>query len=1198
MRNKSIAIALVAVLLTACAPAFAVILPADLVWTGTAGSAWDNGLTANFDDGGTPSTFADGDSVTFDDSASSFTVDIAVGDVFPAGVIVNNMTHDYTIGGSNGILGAAGILKNGDGVLTLDSTANGYSGFTWVQGGTLRLGNHNVLPDTTMVRLDNGTTFDRNGHNDAVARLMMDGATVQGSGTLTLGSPLISTGVDTIRDGDLTLSTDLNASVAVSLDMQDDISGAFGITKSDAGNLYLRGNSSYTGVTTVEEGTLTIGNNNALGTTAGNTVVEAGATLAISGGVFYTTAEPVTLEGDGDGGVGALYAPSAISRFDGPITLASNTAIGVDITAVLTLNGAVTGPHDLEKIGLGTLELGSSSNAWGGATHVSRGSLQLGAADVIPDASLVRLEQDTWLTRTGHNETIGNLSMDGATIHGLGTLTLGGNVSTTGNNVIQDGPVSLSAGRDVTVSGGYLQIMSPVHGAGGIVKTGDGDLYLTAGGSYAGDTDIQQGRVLISGDSALGAATGGTTVRDNAALFLTGAVAYATLEPLTLNGDGDGDGALYAQGGDSNFDGPIALATDTEVGVEINRVLTLNGPVTGGGKLTKTGLGTLVLANSANNYNGTHVERGTLRLGASNVLPDPDLVRLDASTWLDRNGFNEGIAQLQMDGATIQGLGTLTIDGIVNTTGNNVIQGGPVSLSALRDFTIDGGYLQIMSTLEGPGDFNKHGSGQMLLGANNTYAGQATVNAGRLVVPGNEALGGAGSGRTIVNAGATLELRGNVPYTTPEALTLHGQGETGWGALLAIGGASTFAGPITIPTDATVQVFGGASLQLDGRISGNGELEKIGGGVLILTNPANNWTGGTRVISALRLGASDVIPDDQVALRNATFDRNGFDETVGALAMDGSTVQGLGTLTLGGTLTCDDDSGSNSMIQDGPLDLGGDREFQINGGILIVQSPVQGAGAGLLKTGGSPLHLSHPANDYSGATIVRDGTLVIGPAGALTATSSVLVEPNGTLHVDGTVNSLVTVQGTLSGSGVIGAFNLEPGGTLSPGDSPGITSAGDTTWTGAGNYNWQIHNALGLAGAGYDLLDVTGFLDVTAAAGFSINLWSLLATGPDVYGDAINFSAAGSYDWTLATATGGVLGFDPASFIIQTGANNGTTGFSNATGAGVFSLTVEGGTDLVLHFGDGSEPQPAIPEPATLTLLGAALLAVRRRRSR
>ena len=193
--------------------------------------------------------------------------------------------------------------------------------------------------------------------------------------------------------------------------------------------------------------------------------------------------------------------------------------------------------------------------------------------------------------------------------------------------------------------------------------------------------------------------------------------------------------------------------------------------------------------------------------------------------------------------------------------------------------------------------------------------------------------------------------------------------------------------------------------------------------------------------------------------------------------------------------------------------------------------------------------------------------------------------------MNGSVGSVtVSTGGSLGGSGTTGSLLVN--GTLTPGNSPGTLNTGSQTWFNGANYNWQIFDATGSAGSGYDLLNIAGSLDLSnlTAGGFGINMWSLSGINPDVNGSATNFNAANNYSWILAQAAAGITGFEATDFSIFTSANNGTAGFSN-TFDGALSIAVAG-NNLVLNY-------QAVPEPssAALTLLGlVSTLALARRR--
>lgn len=102
----------------------------DLVWDGP--GDWDLNDATSWGGG---EKFFIGDAVTFNDTAASGNVSL-VGSLSPSSITVDNSSLDYTFSGSGSISGAASLLKQGSGTLTL-STTNDHSGGTTVRGGTL-----------------------------------------------------------------------------------------------------------------------------------------------------------------------------------------------------------------------------------------------------------------------------------------------------------------------------------------------------------------------------------------------------------------------------------------------------------------------------------------------------------------------------------------------------------------------------------------------------------------------------------------------------------------------------------------------------------------------------------------------------------------------------------------------------------------------------------------------------------------------------------------------------------------------------------------------------------------------------------------------------------------------------------------------------------------------------------------------------
>jgi autotransporter-associated beta strand protein len=255
--------------------------------------------------------------------------------------------------------------------------------------------------------------------------------------------------------------------------------------------------------------------------------------------------------------------------------------------------------------------------------------------------------------------------------------------------------------------------------------------------------------------------------------------------------------------------------------------------------------------------------------------------------------------------------------------------------------------------------------------------------------------------------------------------------------------------------------------------------------------------------------------------------------------------------------------------------------YFVDSGMSVTEASSLGGPGGLVKSGAGSLTLSGN-NTYSGATTVSAGTLV----------------------VNGTNVSATTVQSgaTLGGSGAVASATIGSGGTIAPGNSPGtLTLTNGLTWTGGGNYNWQIFNVGGTAGQtnAWDLINVTGgawnITGLSSSNRFNINLWSLSGL-PETTGLAAGFDATQNYSWKILASAGLSGTFSTNLFNINTSAVNGTGGFVGATG--LFSLAMDNNDDLFLIYtahGGAAVPEPGTWAAAVLLALGAA--CIRRRRS-
>ena len=184
-------------------------------------------------------------------------------------VTLNGAGGTIDTNGSNGTLsgnigGAGGLTKVGAGTLAL-SGASSYAGATNVNAGVLQAAATNAFSSASTFSVGSGATLDLNGLNQTIGALA-------GSGNVTLAAALLTAGGN-------------NASTTFS----GTISGSGGLTKNGTGALTLSGANTFTGLTTVNAGTLIVN-----GSIAGAVTVNSGGQL------------------DGTGRIGALVINGGI----------------------------------------------------------------------------------------------------------------------------------------------------------------------------------------------------------------------------------------------------------------------------------------------------------------------------------------------------------------------------------------------------------------------------------------------------------------------------------------------------------------------------------------------------------------------------------------------------------------------------------------------------------------------------------------------------------------------------------------------------------------------------------------------------------------------------------------------------------------------------------------------------------------------
>jgi autotransporter-associated beta strand protein len=374
------------------------------------------------------------------------------------------------------------------------------------------------------------------------------------------------------------------------------ITGATGVQRSGfSGTTFILDNANtYTGVTTVNAGTLQINNASALGSAVAGTVVASGGSLALSNGITMS-GEPITLNGNGTASNnGALRTVDTNS----PITLASPITLGstariraadggqLIITSPITDNGS-NFTMFLHAAQTNTVvQLNSASNAAANLTvygvNTNQGTIRFGVNYVFPASTL----------------TVGGGRFDlNGTAQVFAGLLAGFDPTF--------GRITNSSGTPATLTINYngtntAQMQSALAGAVNVVKQGSG-VQSFAGGvnlkhNYSGTTTINEGVLGIASDFS--GVTGSFLVNSGGTLRGSG---QAIGGPVTVQAGGTFHAGFTAnQIGTLTINNNLSLAGDFIAAINkdvapSNDVVNVTGTLTYGGTLIVTNIGTNAL---------------------------------------------------------------------------------------------------------------------------------------------------------------------------------------------------------------------------------------------------------------------------------------------------------------------------------------------------------------------------------------------------------------------------------------------------------------------------------------------------------------------------------------------------------------------------------------------------------------------------
>ena len=912
-------------------------------------------------------------------------------------------------------------------------------------------------------------------------------------GTVSANSITVSQGAPTFTNGTITLGEQglANAgllALSVPATINSVLAGTNGITKSGAATLTLGGAATFTGPTTISEGTLQLG---------------------------------------GGAAAGSLNPASAISN---------NSVLSFNRSDTVTQGtdfGAIGGTGVVTKVGANTLVL-NGANTYSGGTVLNRGSISVGHNSALGAAAgSLTMGTNTTLTLNGHTVAVGNLSLSSTgsvTVLG-GTLQVSGDISIgSGTNLASLGTVNLTgSGQTISLTGvtatvaGDLNIGSSsnnlVYSASSTVGvsqnmnlTGSGNInatsltappnyQVTLGGNnpgWTGDLYINSGTVQIGTPTSISAAN---------TVYFTGVGPYAArlvVDTATIGGLQGTSGTVLRQ-----FSGSGTLTIDTG-----GSSYSFGGDIVaafGNVAIAKAGAGTQTLSGN-NTYNApTTISGGKILLSGSGTLGASGAALTLSGGTLDLGGSSQTKGNLSITAAAASG----------NTLENGTI----TATNFLANFS--SGTAVVTANLNGDAALSKQGAGTLVLSGANTYGGLSTLGVGTVVVhsvnsvsvpapAGSSSLGvpsSAANGILSIGAGgssATLVYTGTVSETSDRTINLAG---SSGGATIDQSGAAAlkFAGDVTATGD------GNKTLTLTGSASGTGE---IAGGI-------PNHAGRVTLLSKTGTG---------------TWTLSGTNTYSGSTTISGGTLALSGEGAIGSSTSITISAGaslSSAGRTDGTLALGSGQVLSGPGSIAghlanAAGSVAPGSGLGTLSiTGDFSQGASGVLNIEVSGSSSFDALRVTG-SGSL----------GGTLNVTNlggsyAIGSVLTVATFAARSGAFAATNLP---SLTGGLALTVSYAADKvllTVSGSGpTYWWNGDGLADLGGGGnWSTTDVNWH---SPASNDLLFAWS---NGTPSTSEAIFAGDAGTVTNTQGALNFNRVTFRAGGFVIT----NGTLNFSGAS---------------------------------------------------
>ncbi len=595
----------------------------NLSWNGDISGIWDVNGSANWLNGATGSAYQAGDHARFDDTASGTTNVVLNDTVQPASVVFDNSTKNYTLDGTGSLQGFSSLTKSGSGLVTI-TTDNTYSGGTTINAGTLEVGNGGASGTLGSGIIDNNGLLRLNRTGTLTLTAVTGTGSIEqlGAGTTILSGNSPYTGATTITAGTLQIGA---GGTAGSISATSEIvnNGTIAFSRSDAltqnlvisgtgnlvhkgpGTLILDGDMTYSGTTTIDSGTLQIGNNGTIGSVLSSSISN-------QGNLSIRRSDPLDFSQNISGSGSVTHAGSNTLRLTGTNSYTGATIIsgtgtllvdtsGANVPSGTALSFTGSGAFDLTDVSMtiGSLAKSAGANANIFANAGQKLTVTGGANVVVNDGSLSMVLVDEFI----YDRAVGSVSANVINSGGSVLLTMANAVNSikaASINIGVSGPNGSGTSSNSTVVLGKTNSLHSDTITVGSNGSQSGTSTLRTSSGIADATVSIRG--ASGGDSRATMTVGLKNTSDYAGgsgvvnFTSTGASLDARISVLTLGRHQDGAGNFnLATSGSFAFGAGTLDATQILMAVaQTQNIKTADGTLTTNGGTIKVGTLTMV----------------------------------------------------------------------------------------------------------------------------------------------------------------------------------------------------------------------------------------------------------------------------------------------------------------------------------------------------------------------------------------------------------------------------------------------------------------------------------------------------------------------------------------------------------------------------------------------------------------------------